>query len=72
MSERVYLYLTGTLFGIGGIVHIVRLFERFPIHVASFSLPVWVSWIGGAIGIGMCVWAYRLGVRVSRHAHSHI
>ncbi len=57
---RPYLQITGLLFGLIAVVHVLRLVRHWPIQMADYSVPVWTSWIGLAIAGGLSLWALRL------------
>jgi hypothetical protein len=57
---RAYLQISGTLFGLIAVGHLLRLFRHWPADVAGYAVPLWVSWIGLLLTGGLSVWALRL------------
>ena len=65
---RAYLQISGALFGIIALAHLVRLFRHWPIDLAGFLVPIWASWLGLVLAGGLSIWALRLMRAVSRVA----
>jgi hypothetical protein len=57
---RAYLQISGTLFGLIALAHLLRLFRHWPIELAGNTLPLWASWVGLVLAGGLSVWALRL------------
>ena len=57
---RAYLQISGTLFGLIAVAHLLRLFRHWPVDLAGYAVPVWASWIGLLLAGGLSVWALRL------------
>ncbi|MEA2903065.1 MAG: hypothetical protein QOG83_2209 [Alphaproteobacteria bacterium] len=68
MSEKAYCMLTGALFSIGVLVHLARLITGWPIVIAGWSAPLWVSWIGILVGGVLAFYGFRFGLSASRPA----
>ncbi len=64
MNERNYLLISAVIFGLMATTHLVRLFTPFSIVVGSWTVPLWGSLLGVAIGIVLSVWAFRLAYRL--------
>jgi hypothetical protein len=60
MSNRVYLMVSGTVFLLVALVHLARVIEGWPVHVADWSVPVTVSWFGFVATSSLAVWAFSL------------
>jgi hypothetical protein len=58
-----YLHITGAIFGIVAIVHILRLAFGWPAEIAGWSVPMWVSWVAIVLAGALCIWAFRLAAR---------
>ncbi len=59
-SKTAYLYISGTIFGIVAILHLVRVINGWDFVLGPWSLPMIVSWLG-TIGPGfLSVWAFML------------
>ena len=66
MNPRTYLAISGVLFGIVAVFHLLRVVNSWQWTLGPWSVPMYVSWVG-AIGPGiLCVWAARLSARLRR------
>lgn len=63
MSCRTYLCISGSIFGVVAVLHVLRLVKGWPFQVGPWILPVALSWVGGAAAVGLCLWAFRLSAR---------
>jgi hypothetical protein len=53
-----YAFVSGVVFGIVALGQALRAFNALPVHVGSFAVPVWASWIA-TVGAGsLCIWAF--------------
>jgi hypothetical protein len=68
MMEKIYIRVTGVFFGFVGIAQMIRAFFKVPIHVSSFEIPVWPSWIASVLALGLCVWALWIAGHGRRNA----
>jgi len=57
---RRYVQITGFVFGVMALVHVVRLVLDWPAQVAGWVVPIWVSWAAIVIAGALCLWAFRL------------
>ena len=60
MKASSYIAVSGTVFGIVAIAHVVRLLFGWPVLVARQSIPVWFSVVGLVFAGALCVWALRI------------
>ena len=60
MRVNAYLNVTGILFGLITVVHVLRLTYGWPVTVGSWQVPIVLSWAGAAIAGGLCLWAIVL------------
>ena len=61
MTQRTYIHITGTLFGLIALLHVVRLINGWPAVIGAWTVPLWMSAIGVVVA-GFLVWsAWRLG-----------
>jgi hypothetical protein len=68
---RAYLQISGALFGLIAVGHLVRLFRHWSVDLAGYTVPLWASWIGLAFAGGLSVWALRLMRATPRRAADH-
>jgi 1,4-dihydroxy-2-naphthoate octaprenyltransferase len=57
MSQKLYLIVSGFIFLLVGILHLLRLVNHWPIVVGSTTIPYALSYAGCPISIGYSVWA---------------
>ncbi len=57
---RAYLQISGALFGIIALAHLIRLFRHWPIDLAGYMVPIGASWLGLVLAGGLSIWALRL------------
>jgi hypothetical protein len=51
------------LFGLGAVVHLLRLVMGWPIVLGGWAVPVWVSWLGLLLAGFLAYEAFRLASR---------
>jgi hypothetical protein len=57
MSNKLYLIVSGAIFFLVGIFHLLRLVYHWPIAVGTRPIPYSLSYLGFPASIGYCVWA---------------
>jgi hypothetical protein len=57
---RAYLQISGALFGLIALAHLLRLFRHWPIDLAGHMVPMWASGLGLVLAGGLSIWALRL------------
>ncbi len=60
MSQKAFLTVSGTIFGIITLLHALRLLLGWPAHIGTFEVPMWLSWASVAIAGFLAVSAFRL------------
>jgi hypothetical protein len=60
ISMRAYLQISGTLFGLIALGHVLRLVQHWPVDLAGYVVPLWASWLGLVLAGGLSIWALRL------------
>ena len=58
MSNK-YVVVSGAFFGVVAVLQVVRVLYQWPVHVGTFEIPVWFSWIAAVVAGGLCAWAFR-------------
>ena len=51
-SNKVYLVLSGTIFFLVAMLHLLRLVYQWPILVGTWTVPHWVSYVGFPVASG--------------------
>lgn len=57
---RAYLGISGAIFGLIALLHILRVVLDWSAQIGTWTVPFWVSWIAIFVSGGLCVWAFRL------------
>lgn len=57
---RGYLQISGVIFGVIGLLHVVRLLLDWPAQVAGWAVPLWISWVAILAAGTLAFWAFRL------------
>ena len=67
MRKKTYYFVSGTLFILVAIAHLIRLIFSMPIYINEILVPMWVSVFGCLVPALLAVWAFRLATH-SDHA----
>jgi hypothetical protein len=62
-SKNLWFRITCTIFGIIAIIHLLRIITGVPVLIDSWSLPMWVNWMGLVATGFLCFWFWRLSIR---------
>lgn len=57
---RAYLQISGAVFGLIAVLHVLRLFMAWPAEIAGWTVPIWLSWAAVAASGALAAWAFRL------------
>jgi hypothetical protein len=60
MGYRRYCTISGVLFSLVALAHLLRIVYGMAIQVDDYVVPMFVSWIGLAVPAGLAVWAFRI------------
>lgn len=59
-AVRPYLLLSGTLFALVALLHLVRVLQGWAFELGPWSVPVSVSVVGTLVPAALSLWAFRL------------
>jgi hypothetical protein len=59
-SQTTGLRVAAIVFGIFALGHAARLYTHAKVVVASYQIPMQVSWIGVIVGGVLCIWLLTL------------
>jgi len=63
MNRKCYLLVSGTVFGLVALLHLIRVLNGWPMELGPWSVPLWAS-VCGTLGPGfLSGWAFRLAVK---------
>ena len=60
MSNQQYFLISGLLFTLVAIAHLLRLVFGMSVQVDGAAVPMAVSWVGFAVPGALAYWAFRL------------
>ena len=60
MGFRRYCTISGALFSLVALAHLLRIVYGMSIQVDDYFVPMIVSWIGLVVPAGLAVWAFRI------------
>ncbi len=60
MNSRPYCVISGILFCLVAIAHLLRVLFGLTVNIDAFAVPMVVSWIGFAVPAALAWWAFRL------------
>jgi hypothetical protein len=60
MNARAYFAVSGVLFFVVSIAHLVRAAAAWPISIDGWILPLYLSWIAAAVAGSLALAAFRL------------
>ena len=55
MRSKIYLAVSGTIFGLVALAHLLRVIYQMPVHVGDWAFPMWGSWGGCIVAGGLCL-----------------
>ena len=63
MPFRVYLIVSGGIFALVALLHLVRVVKQLDLQIGDWAAPAWVSWIGTVVPAALSFSAFRLAKR---------
>ncbi len=63
MNHKPYLILSAIIFGLVGVMHLMRAINGWAFQIGPWSAPVAISWLAGVVAILLCIWGFRLATR---------
>ena len=60
MKSRSYCVVSGVLFSLVAIAHLLRIVNDLSILVNGYSIPMFASWVGLLVPGVLAMWAFRL------------
>lgn len=63
MDQRTFSFVAGLIFAIVALLHLLRIYVSWPVVVADWSVPMWVSWIGLVVAGGLAFFGLSLAAR---------
>jgi hypothetical protein len=63
MGYKTYCTISGVLFSLVALGHLLRIMGNFPVTVGTMSIPMYVSWGGLIVPALLAIWAFRTAGR---------
>ena len=60
MNQKTFLSISGVIFGVIAVMHLVRIIAGWPAHIGAFEVPMWLSWVAMVVAGYLAVSAFRL------------
>lgn len=60
MNHKTYCIVSGVLFSLVALAHLLRIMNGMPVQVADVAIPMLVSWIGCILPASLAVWAFLI------------
>ena len=60
MSQKTFIGVSGTIFGIIAILHLLRAIYGWPAHIGTLEVPTWASWLSVLVAGYLAVTAFML------------
>ena len=63
MTEKTFSTIAAVIFGIVAVLHLVRILMGWTVVIDSWTVPMWVSWIGLIVAGGMSYYGTKIAMR---------
>ncbi|HDO23210.1 MAG TPA: hypothetical protein ENH38_09145 [Nitrospirae bacterium] len=60
MKKRLYFLITGIIFGLVSLFHLIRLLFWWPVRIGTWDVPVRISVFGFIAALGLSIWGFWL------------
>jgi Mn2+/Fe2+ NRAMP family transporter len=59
MDRKMFCKLAGIIFTLVALFHLVRIYMDWPVMIADWSVPKWLSWVGLIVAGGLALFGFR-------------
>ena len=63
MTEKTFATIAAVIFALVAVLHLLRLVMGWSIVIDSWTVPMWVSWVGLVVAGGLSYYGGRLAMR---------
>ena len=63
MDRKTFLVVAGVIFAVVALVHLARITMGWAMVVGTWTVPIWVSWIGLVVAGTLSFFGLRLAAR---------
>lgn len=60
MGHKRYCVVSGVLFALVALAHLLRILNGTAIHIDAMAVPMLASWVGFIVPAALAVWALRI------------
>jgi hypothetical protein len=62
MEYKKYCIVSGTLFSLVALAHLLRIANGLAVQIGSYAVPMGTSWIGLIVAGALAIWAFRIAM----------
>ena len=62
MEYKKYCVVSGILFSLVALAHLLRIAFGMEVQVDEFAIPMGLSWVGLIVPGALAIWAFRIGL----------
>lgn len=62
MGYKNYCLVSGTLFSLVALAHLLRIALGMAVQVDAYAVPMTLSWVGLIVTGALAIWAFRIGM----------
>jgi len=63
MTEKTFATIAAVIFALVALLHLLRLVMGWSVVIDSWTVPMWVSWVGLVVAGGLTYYGTRLAMR---------
>lgn len=63
MSQKTFALIAGIIFTLVALAHLTRIFQGWPVVIATYAVPMWVSWLGLIVTGVLAYYGLQYGTR---------
>lgn len=60
MDQRSYIILSGSIFGLIAVLHVLRLLSQWQVTIAGMTVPLWLSGMAAIVAGAMALAAFQI------------
>ncbi len=62
MTEKPFATVAAVIFALVALLHLLRLVMGWPVIIDTWTVPMWVSWVGLVVAGGLSYYGARLAM----------
>jgi hypothetical protein len=66
MSRKAYLLVAASIFSLVCLLHLARIVFGWPLVIGSWSVPMWLSWVGLIVTGALAYFGFSLATQSTR------